>query len=91
MKRNTKNTSSRSKKPDSKLVKAFYAKRPNLHLKKADLVEQLKELVKEETIEPWFDRPLDMLDGLSPNQVIELGEIQVIQDMILDMASGNPT
>lgn len=80
--------SSQTNKPDSELVKAFYARRKNLT--KEHLVSQMKELVKEDAIEPWFQAPKECFDGLSPNQLIELGEIQLIQDLILDMASGNP-
>lgn len=79
------------KKPASKLLKAFQTKRPHKNLTKKVLVEQLKELFKEEAIEPWFSRPNEAFDGLTPNQLIEKGEAQLIQDMILDIASGNPT
>jgi hypothetical protein len=79
---------SRTKKPSKALVKAFYAK--NKNLTKADLVLQLKVLVHKEAIEPWFKRPNKHFLGLSPNQVIDIGSIQLVQNMILDMASGNP-
>ena len=80
--------SSHNKTAEEALVKAFYAKRKKLT--KEDLVFQLKALVKEETIEPWFRSPNPSFNGLSPDKLIELGEIQLIQDLILDMASGNP-
>lgn len=80
----------KNKKSKSALVKAFYAKRKDSRLTKEKLVLQLKELVKEESIEPWFARPNRAFDGLTPNKLIEMGKIQRIQDMILDMASGNP-
>ncbi len=73
----------------SKLLEAF--KNPNRHIVRQDLVEQMHELIKDEQVEPWFARPHPALDGKSPNQVIQEGNIQVIQDFILDMASGSPS
>ncbi len=78
----------KNKKAEAALIKAFQSKQKTLT--KADIVLQLKALLKEEAIEPWFARPNKMFDGLTPNKLIEMGEIKLIQDMILDMASGSP-
>jgi hypothetical protein len=74
---------------NSKASKEFIRKRRVSQ--KENLVKQLKELIKEDAIEPWFNRPNKMFDGWTPNQLIEIGESNLIQDMIFDMASGAPS
>jgi hypothetical protein len=58
---------------------------------KEELVHQLSLMVKPEAIEPWFNRKNEHFDGFTPNELIERGEEHLIQDMIYDMMSGNPT
>jgi hypothetical protein len=52
------------------------------------LKEALKNIVKEEAIEPWFVTPNDAFESRTPNQVVEDGEIQLLWNMYYRIAMG---
>ena len=56
----------------------------NLESEKKRLLDALSELVDKERIPVWMDRPNDAFDGLTPNQVIEIGRIDKLWVMIYE-------
>lgn len=58
---------------------------------KKELVKQLLHLIKPEAIEPWFDKPNKAFDNHTPNEIVKMGRSDLIQDMIWDLESGNPS
>ncbi len=51
-------------------------------------LENLKTLVKEEHIAEWMTRPVEAFDGRTPQQVIDQGDVGLIDDMVTRLAGG---
>jgi len=69
----------------------FLSKLNTDNLSKEELVELMAFIgAVPESIEPWFSRPNDAFDGLTPNQVLEEGNSNLVRNMIYDIAFGNP-
>ena len=60
----------------------------NLESEKQRFLEELATLVDKEKISAWMNRQNDAFDGLTPNQVIEIGRIDKLWVMIYDMRDG---
>jgi DNA-binding transcriptional regulator YiaG len=54
------------------------------------LLDALAEIVKRESIPRWLHEPNRAFGGLTPLQVIELGEIDRLWAMVHDLGSGQP-
>lgn len=52
-------------------------------------LENLKTLIKEEHIEDWMTRPVEAFDGRTPQQVIDQGDVGLIDDMVNRLATGS--
>jgi hypothetical protein len=52
------------------------------------LLDMLAQIVKPESIPRWLHEPNKAFDGLTPLQVIELGEIDRLWAMVHDLGSG---
>ena len=52
------------------------------------LLDMLAQIVKPESIPGWLHAPNKTFDGLTPLQVIELGEIDRLWAMVHDLGSG---
>ena len=55
------------------------------------VVDALTEVIREESIGPWFEQPNSAFDGLKPMEVIERGEVDRIWQMIYHLRSGAPS
>lgn len=53
------------------------------------LLDMLAQIVKPESIPQWLHEPNNAFDGLTPLQVIELGEIDRLWAMVHDLGSGH--
>jgi hypothetical protein len=54
------------------------------------LLDALAELVKANAIPKWLGTPNKMLNNMTPLQVIEVGEIDRLWQMVYQLQSGNP-
>ncbi|HYG36590.1 MAG TPA: hypothetical protein VEC99_17485 [Clostridia bacterium] len=54
------------------------------------LLDALAEIVKRESIPRWLHQPSQAFGGLTPLQVIELGEIDRLWAMVHDLGTGQP-
>ena len=53
------------------------------------LLDALSEMVRPEEIPDWLRKPNAAFNSLTPLQVIELGEIDRLWEMVYEMGSGN--
>lgn len=54
------------------------------------LLDALAQIVKRESIPQWLHRPNEAFAPLTPLQVIELGEMDRLWEMVHDLSSGQP-
>ena len=52
------------------------------------MIDALGEVIQNDAIGPWLNRPNDAFDGLKPMEVIERGEVDRLWQMIFYLRSG---
>ena len=59
-------------------------------LTKAALVERMRKMVKPEGVERWLHVPNRKLRGMTPMEVVESGETELLESILYHMESGEP-
>jgi len=75
-------------KVESKAADAEKLKRPYNEVYR--LVEELSDVVDQESLSHWFQTPNEMFDGFKPVEIIERGEIDRLWNMVFQLRSGMP-
>lgn len=55
---------------------------------KKDLIQRLKVLFKYSAIKHWMDTPNAVFYGMTPRDMIDLGEFELIENMLLEFEYG---
>jgi hypothetical protein len=45
----------------------------------------LLQVVKPEYVSAWFDRPVPVLDGATPNELLARGEYDAVAEVVADL------
>lgn len=63
---------------------------PTMNEEKRKIYEALSEVIKQESLDLWFETPNNSFDGFKPSDLIEQGKVDRLWDMIFELQNGHP-